>query len=425
MKLPLSDFMWVQQRVYDGIDWSTIDTEGDIGYIVEVDLSYPSHVHAAHAAYPLAPETMTIKHTDLSSVSQSLLYSCSKKERHSAEKLTATFLPKTKYVVHFKMLQFYLKLGLKLEKVRRVLSFKQTAFLAPYIQETARLRASFTNLFWKKCIKLLSNSVYGKMLQSGRNYIKLILCQTSQTMGKAVSSPFYTGFRIYSNKFVACFLKQDTVMMKEPKQVGLSILDLSKLHMYKVYYKCLQPMLRTCNLQLLATDTDSFILSFSGISRSTFFKQIEGIMDFSNYPKTHEMFTDKNKGKLGFLKDEMCGNSIQAAACIRSKCYSLLLDQSEQVNRCKGVPRKQTNSIPFSEYKDVLFQARTTSGTVFRIKSRNHDVATVSQKRLFFTAFDDKRYYMCAIHSLPYGDWRIAQFEADQVCIMCQFPRNK
>lgn len=423
LKLPLSSFEWVQEKEVKAINWATVDTEGDVGYIVEVDLSYPTQLHSTHADYPLAPETMHITETNLSPVSKRLLLTCNGKEKHATKKLTSTFLPKKRYVVHFKMLQFYLEMGLKLEKVRRVLSFKQAAFLAPYINETARLRTSFTNLFWKKCMKLLSNSVYGKMLQSGRHYTKIVLCQTAETAGKAISSPFYTGFRIYSSTFVACFLKQDTVNMKEPKQVGLSILDLSKLHMYKIYYKCLLPTLRKHNFRLLGTDTDSFILAFSGMSLSTFYQKVAPIMDFSNYPVTHERYDTARKGQLGFLKDELCGNAIAAAACIRSKCYSLLLDAGQQINRCKGVPRRQTNSISFSEYKNVILGAQTSEtsisrGTVFRIQSRNHDVSTVTQKRLFFTAFDDKRYYLCAMHSIPYGDCRIAQFQ-NRGCFMC------
>ena len=41
-------------------------------------------------------------------------------------KLIPTFGDKVKYVVHYKSLQYYLSLGMKLEKVHRILKFKQS-----------------------------------------------------------------------------------------------------------------------------------------------------------------------------------------------------------------------------------------------------------------------------------------------------------
>ena len=44
--------------------------------------------------------------------------------------------------------------------------------------------------------------------------------------------------------------------------VGVTILELSKLHMYDVFYNILQPSLK--DLQLNHMDTDGFVLSFVG-----------------------------------------------------------------------------------------------------------------------------------------------------------------
>ena len=37
-------------------DVERVADDGDVGYILEVDLSYPFHLHNIHSDYPLAPE---------------------------------------------------------------------------------------------------------------------------------------------------------------------------------------------------------------------------------------------------------------------------------------------------------------------------------------------------------------------------------
>ena len=52
----------------DGFEWLTEDEisnfsqikEDRVGYILEVDLEYPSHRHNNHNEYPLAPESIKV-----------------------------------------------------------------------------------------------------------------------------------------------------------------------------------------------------------------------------------------------------------------------------------------------------------------------------------------------------------------------------
>jgi hypothetical protein len=58
--MPIGDFAWMSAEEAGDIDWETIDTDGDDGYILEVDLDYPSSLHADHSSFPLAPERLRI-----------------------------------------------------------------------------------------------------------------------------------------------------------------------------------------------------------------------------------------------------------------------------------------------------------------------------------------------------------------------------
>lgn len=76
---------------------------------------------------------------------------------YKAEKLTATFHDRKKYTVHFKNLKFYLRHGLKLKKVHRVIAFRQTYFLRSYIAWCTQKRIESASTFSKDLFKLLAN----------------------------------------------------------------------------------------------------------------------------------------------------------------------------------------------------------------------------------------------------------------------------
>ena len=52
-----------------------------------------------------------------------------------------------KYVVHYKNLQLYLSLGIKLTKIHRVLNFKQPDWMKKYIDFNTKKRMCTTNDF--------------------------------------------------------------------------------------------------------------------------------------------------------------------------------------------------------------------------------------------------------------------------------------
>ena len=56
------------------------------------------------------------------------------------QKLVPKFFDKEKYEIHYENLQLYLRLGLKLKKVNRLLEFTQPQRLKPYIQKQKKNR---------------------------------------------------------------------------------------------------------------------------------------------------------------------------------------------------------------------------------------------------------------------------------------------
>ena len=63
--LPYEELKWLSKKI-DKFDLNLIGENSSIGYILEVDLEYPSELHDLHNDYPLAPERLEIGQNMLS-----------------------------------------------------------------------------------------------------------------------------------------------------------------------------------------------------------------------------------------------------------------------------------------------------------------------------------------------------------------------
>jgi len=131
--LPVGDFRWLDEDEFDDVEAKvgTIADDADTGYVFEVDLEYPAELHNDHNDFPLAPEKLKVTFDMLSQYCQSF-----DSQHIAAQKLIPNLYDKKKYVVHYRNLQLYVELGLRITKVHRVLEFSQSPWMASYIQLT-------------------------------------------------------------------------------------------------------------------------------------------------------------------------------------------------------------------------------------------------------------------------------------------------
>ena len=97
----------------------SINEKSLVGYLLEVDFEYPDKLHELHNDYPLASEKLAVSSDMLSKYCKK---SADKYEIKVGDlkKLIPNLGNKTSYVVHYKNLQLYLSLGMKLIKIHRV-----------------------------------------------------------------------------------------------------------------------------------------------------------------------------------------------------------------------------------------------------------------------------------------------------------------
>ncbi len=135
--LPLSDYQWVQDLT--AIDLHNLPTDDDeYGYFLEVTLSYPAHLHQYFSDLPPAPELRTPSGSN-------------------ETKLLLTLYPKHFHVIHSSLLALYIRIGVKVEHLYRVLKFKQSRWLAEFITSNLERRRLATHKFERDFFKLASN----------------------------------------------------------------------------------------------------------------------------------------------------------------------------------------------------------------------------------------------------------------------------
>ena len=106
-------------------------------------------------------------------------------------KLIQRLASKKNYALHYRNLQLYLSLGLKLKKVHRVLEFDQSPWLAQYINSNTQKRRNAKNAFENDFFKLLNNSVFGKTMENIRKRVDVRLVTDQKKLSKLVSKPTF------------------------------------------------------------------------------------------------------------------------------------------------------------------------------------------------------------------------------------------
>ena len=192
------------------------------------------------------------------------------------------------------------------------------------------------------------------------------------------------------------------VVMDEPIFLGFAVLELSKFHMYETYCDKLQPYFGQKNIQLHYIDTDAFVLSVNTKDIIRDLKNLEDVFDFSSLDDKHELFSNKNKKRVGFFKLETPKNIwIDEFVCLRSKMYSFKCGDDNK-NKLKGISISQSKHIKFEGYYSCLFGREYKKECInYILRSINHEMLLQVVKKSTLSVFDDKRCYINGTESKP------------------------
>ena len=204
--LPTDSFKWNDD------EWNvekimSLNDEATTGYLFEVDLKIPEAKHDYFNDYPLCPENISIKKSDLN-VWQQENY-----KETNVKKLCLTLYDKKKYIINYRYLKLVLSLGYQLENIHRVLQYSQSNFLKRYINLNTNARKNAKNEFEKDFFKLMNNSVYGKTMENVRKRIDFRLIRTEEEALRVKNLNRWTQF---DESLIGLHIQKQKVILNKP-----------------------------------------------------------------------------------------------------------------------------------------------------------------------------------------------------------------
>ena len=324
-KLPARGFKWVNDISKIDEDFVKDYNKNDNkGYILDVDVDYPSKLKNLHSNLPFLPERMIINYT---------------------KKLVCNLNHKKNYIVHINVLKQALDHGLKLRKVHRVIEFEQEAWLKEYMDVNTELRKKATNDFEKDFFKLMNNAVFGKTMENVRKHRDIKLVKTDKKRNKLVSEPHFHTMKLIDNNLAIIKMGKVKVKMNKPIYLGLSILDISKITMYEFWYDYVKTKYQD-KARLCYMDTDSFVVN---IKTKDFYKDISQDVnkrfDTSNYTFDKPLPTGIYKKVIGLMKDELGGDIITEFVALGPRAYSYVTNNFIEMKKAKGTKKCVVNKM--------------------------------------------------------------------------------
>ena len=143
---------------------SNTPDDSDIGFFIEVDLRYPENIKVKTKNSPFCPEDKDVPTDEYNDYMKKI----QPKNCIKYKKLICDWTDKKRYLIHYRMLKFYVRHGMVVEKIREIISFKQSKWLEKYISFKTQIRNRAKNDFEKDFFILLVNAASGKFLENVR-----------------------------------------------------------------------------------------------------------------------------------------------------------------------------------------------------------------------------------------------------------------
>ena len=393
-----------------------------------IDYEIPDDVKIKTDDFPLGMHHYTPNENDLSEFTKTLLENGNLKA-NSSSKLIASHLPQKNYLISLELLQHHIDIGMIVTKIHRIFRFKKEAVFKSFIEKNIAARKQCSSKAKSNYLKLLNNSIFGKCLFNVRKHSdKIAIVTNKKQFEKYINKHSLRECVPIAEDKLLIKYHSNSIQLAYPLHIGFFILEKAKYFMYNFYYNVLKKNFGD-KVKLCYTDTDSLLLRFSDVDCFEKFKvpPLSDFIDTSNFNSSHELYNDKNKGKLGFLKSETGDNHIKEFICLQAKCYSILLENDQTKLAAKGVSNHKQHILTHSLYKDIHALTKSSFNlNVSKLTKKDNIIKQTSHNRRALSKVDNKRYWVNNVKSLGYGHPKIVErYDQTAPDIPCEDNRGK
>ena len=425
---------------------SVLPDDSPQGYAFEIKLVFiPQRLHE----FPPFFAHQQVRNTDVSKIDKEYYNKIEGKEYmgNRNKKLLPLLRKDQAIFCHYKLLKEAIKQGVIVEVLSGI-SFQQKNLFRDYIAILAKLRADTANPAHARSLKLLSNALFGKLLQSVTKYnndfhfyfmkdLKNVdwkrindLIQERNRGKKRILKDI----KIFDEDFFAIQTQDSQVKATNCPLIAFSILEIAKARNFSFFWKMKNVSPST---KMLYCDTDSFIIKCS----KTWYKEVESIKDEFDFSKAAFKFSHlmnisvnertKNEGIIGKYKSEIDKDSVlMGFIALQKKCYCLLIltkflcpncqkysanckceitnYQGKQLYHIVDNPTakgKNVNQLNFESYLESILFAKWKTETRVKISQERKKLFFSFLKYKSIVCFDDSNFSLdCRIHNASFSD---------------------
>ena len=242
----------------------------------------------------------------------------------------------------------------------------------------------------KAFYKLMNNAIYRNTKGNLRYRISVKLGNNEKVYFECTSKPSYMPHKLSDNNLVAIRKTKLALKLNKPAYIGMCILELSKVLMYKFHYDYIKDKYDNKS-KLLLTDTDSLIHELKTEDVYEDFGSNKEMLDFSNYSAKSKCYDNSNKLVISKMKDEAEGVPIEEFVGLKPKMYFFLAHNSEH-KKANSVKRNVVATISHDKHKHLLFINKCIKHSINRIQGKDHRIGTYEIKKISLSCFDEKMY---------------------------------
>jgi len=296
------------------------------------------------------------------------------------------------------LLRWYIKHGLQVTRIYRVLQYKPKSWLDDVGQDIIWWRRESDRNTLLEVIaalkKLFGNALYGKTTTDKTRHTNVRYCN-DKNVQRLINDPLFRQCEQLAPGCYEVLMAKGKIVYDLPNIMAFFVYAYAKLSMLEFVYDFMDEFVDESKYQLLQMDTDSLYMAIAGDTVRDLVPpdRLEEFDDASpHYLEDKEKFPEYVRRPC-IMKVEM--ESAEEMVCLNSKMYiaykAATADRKEVIKRASKGLQHNTNPLEVAHYRDVLQTKLPYTGRNRGFRTIGGNIYQYSQQRSAVSYFYCKR----------------------------------